>query len=40
MNNLEFALKMQERTMAFAVSVVKFFRRIRPSEALAADSTR
>src|SRR5260370_32523356 len=25
MNNLEFAIKMQERTMAFAVQVVKFF---------------
>ena len=25
MNNLEFAIKMQDRTMAFAVQVVKFF---------------
>jgi four helix bundle protein len=25
MNNLEFALKMQERTMAFAVKLVRFF---------------
>jgi four helix bundle protein len=25
MNNLEFAIKMQERTMTFAVQVVKFF---------------
>ena len=25
MNNLEFAMKMQERTMTFAVKVVKFF---------------
>ncbi len=32
MNNLEFAKKMQERTMTFAVAVVKFFAKLPKTE--------
>ncbi len=38
MNNLEFATKMQKRTKAFAVQVVKFFGKL-PTDSLIQHST-